>query len=149
MEDLHFNISINATQEKVWDALFSDSGYREWTSAFTEGSYAETDWKQGSKALFLDGKGNGMVAEIEVSRPYEFLSIKHLGELKNGVEDTTSEKVQEWAGAHENYTLTPNGNGGTDVHIDLESAIFPPQFVDFMKETWPRALNQLKTISER
>lgn len=61
MEKLHFSTNINAPREKVWDTLWNDNSYRKWTSAFMEGSYAETDnWKEGSKVLFLSPGGDGM-----------------------------------------------------------------------------------------
>ncbi len=148
MENIHFNILINATKEKVWESLFSDAAYREWTTAFAEGSYAETDWKQGSKALFMDGSRSGMVSEIEVSRPYDFLSIKHLGIIKDGVEDLTSEETKSWSGAHENYTLR-DAEGKTEVSIELESQGMKQEFVDYFNKTWPIALDKLKDIAER
>jgi hypothetical protein len=64
MEKMKFQTLINASKEKLWDTLWSDESYRAWTSAFMEGSMAETDWKEGSKVLFLDGKGSGMVSRI-------------------------------------------------------------------------------------
>ena len=67
---------------------------------------AITDWRKGGKVLFLDGVGHGMVSRIAEHRPNEFLSIQHLGEIKNGVEYTSSEAVKSWAGARENYTLS-------------------------------------------
>lgn len=67
MEKLNFAVSINAPAEKVWKVLFDDATYRNWTSVFAPGSYAETDWKEGSKALFSDGKGSGMVSRIAKS----------------------------------------------------------------------------------
>jgi hypothetical protein len=148
MENLHFNIVIDATKEKVWDALFSDANYREWTSVFAQGSYAETDWKEGSKALFMDGKRSGMVSEIEVSRPCEFLSIKHLGIIKEGVEDLTSPETLTWAGAHENYTLR-DVEGKTELVIELESKAMKQEFLDYFEKTWPVALQKLKGVAER
>ena len=65
MENMNFSVDINASKEKVWDALWEDASYRKWTSAFMEGSYAVTDnWKQGTKVLFLDPKGSGMVSMV-------------------------------------------------------------------------------------
>lgn len=148
MEHLHFNITINASAEKVWDSLFSDAGYREWTAAFSPDSFAVTDWKQGSKARFVDATNSGMISEIEVSRPYEFLSIKHLGMIKNGVEDVSSDEVKPWAGAHENYTLR-SSNGQTELQIDLESHAMAQEFIDYFSQTWPVALAKLKEIAER
>ena len=57
MEKVTFNIAIDAPREKVWETLWNDSSYREWTSVFSEGSKVETDWQIGGKVLFLDGQG--------------------------------------------------------------------------------------------
>ena len=146
MKNMNFEISINASREKVWNALFEDANYRKWTSAFGEGSHAVTDWKQGSKALFLGDKGSGMVSRIEENRPNEYMSIRHLGEVKDGVEDTTSEKVQQWNGAMENYTLTETPEG---THLKIEmSGNIPAEFEDYFLQTWPKALDKLKEIAE-
>jgi hypothetical protein len=144
MEKLKFNIVINATPEKVWKVLWSDDTYRKWTSAFAEGSCAETDWKQGSKVLFTDGKGSGMVSRIAESRPNEYMSFEHLGELKDGVEDTTSEKVKKWAGSHENYTLK-KVNGKTELSIDMD---INDEFKEMFAKIWPVALDNVKQLSE-
>jgi hypothetical protein len=145
MTKKQFKITIDASPEKVWHSLFDDQSYREWTTAFAADSHAETDWKKGSKALFLDGKGNGMVATIEESIPNKFLSIKHLGEIIGGKEDLTSERVTQWAGAHENYTLTPVGSK-TEVTIDMD---ITEEFLEMFSTMWPKALEKLKTVAER
>ena len=144
MEKLNFNVMINATPEKVWKVLWTDDTYRKWTSAFAEGSYAETDWKQGSKVLFLDGEGRGMVSRIAENRPNEYMSIEHLGEVNNGVEDTISSKVKEWVGAHENYTLK-KVNGKTELAIDMD---ITEEYKDMFSKMWPAALDNVKRLSE-
>lgn len=146
MEKLNFAISINAPKEKVWNILWDDASYRKWTSAFTADSYAETDnWKEGSKVLFLDGKGNGMVSMVAVNKPNEYMSFKHLGEVKNGVEDTTSDAVQQWSGAMENYTLLETASG-TDLKVDMD---ITEDFKDYFLKTWPLALEKVKTLAEQ
>jgi uncharacterized protein YndB with AHSA1/START domain len=146
MQKLNFSTSINASKEKVWKTLWDDSSYRKWTGAFQEGSYAETDnWKEGSKVLFLDGKRNGMVSQVAANRPNEFMSFKHLGEVKDGVEDTTSEKVKQWTGGMENYTLKET-NGVTELKVEMDII---EEFKDYFANTWPKALEQVKTLSEK
>ena len=145
MERKNFSISINASRAKIWDVLWSDSSYRKWTSVFAEGSRAETDWKKGSKVLFHDGKGDGMVSTIMENIPNEFMSIKHLGEVKNGIEDTASEKVKQWAGAMENYTLK-EVNGKTELNVDMDIA---EEYKDYFLTTWPKALEKVKELAER
>jgi uncharacterized protein YndB with AHSA1/START domain len=147
MEKMNFAITINAPKEKVWNALWKEESYRNWTSAFSASSYAVTDeWKQGSKVLFLDDSGSGMVSRVEENRPFEYMSFKHLGEVKNGVEDTTSAHVQVWNGAMENYTLTTTENG-TLLSVEL-SGNLPEEFKEFFLSAWPKALDKLKELAE-
>jgi len=144
MEKINFKTVINASPEKIWKVLWDDTTYRKWTSAFSEGSYAETDWKEGSKVLFLDGKGQGMVSRIAENRPNEYMSIEHLGEVKNGVEDTSSDRVKEWAGAHENYTLK-KVNGKTELSVDMD---ITEEFKEMFSQMWPKALDNVKKLAE-
>ncbi len=145
MEKLNFSITINAPKEKVWNGLWEDSSYRAWTSAFAPGSHAVTDWKEGSKVLFLDGKGQGMVSKIAVSRPNEYLSFEHLGIVKDGVEDFESEEVKKWAGAFENYALSES-NGTTNLQIDMDAN---NEWMEFFSKVWPQALEKVKELSEK
>ena len=144
---MEFNINIEAPKEKVWNTLWNDQTYREWTSAFAEGSCAETDWEKGSRVLFTDGKGSGMVSTIVENKLNEFMSIKHLGTIKNGVEDLDSEENKQWAGALENYTLLESG-GKTVLHVELSGLDIPKEFEDYFLQTWPKALDKLKALSE-
>jgi uncharacterized protein YndB with AHSA1/START domain len=144
MQKINFSTSINASKEKVWKTLWDDSSYRKWTSVFSESSHAVTDWKEGSKVLFLDGKGSGMVSKIEINRPNEHMSFKHMGEVKNGVEDTESDKVKGWAGAMEKYTLKEM-DGITELLVELDAN---DDFRAYFMETFPKALEQVKLLSE-
>ena len=145
MEKQEFKIAIDAPREKVWNVLWGKNSYPAWTSVFMEGSHVETDWKKGSKALFLDGKNQGMVSTIAENKPNEYMSIKHLGIVKDGVEDLDSEKTKEWAGALENYTLK-TVNGKTELIVDMEVT---DEFKDYFETTWPKALDKVKELAEK
>ena len=41
MKQLTFSTTIDAPKEIVWRTMLEDETYREWTSAFQEGSYGE------------------------------------------------------------------------------------------------------------
>ncbi len=144
MEKIRFTESINAPKEKVWEALWNDDNYRKWTSVFSPESHAITDWKEGSKVLFLDGKGSGMVSKIDKLVPNQMMSFLHLGVVKNGEEDTTSEAVKQWAGSHEDYFLQQN-DGTTELTVELDSN---DEFKTFFQQTFPKALRLVKEISE-
>jgi uncharacterized protein YndB with AHSA1/START domain len=148
MKNTQYKIKIDATREKVWNILWNDSTYPQWTAPFAEGSRAETDWKKGSKVLFLDGKGQGMVSTIVEKKPSEFMSFKHLGIVKDGVEDVDSPASQEWSGGFENYTLK-SIEGGTELIVDMSANNIPQEFVEYFEKTWPVALNKLKELAEQ
>lgn len=145
MEKSTFKITIDAPREKVWEVLWGDASYRQWTAVFAEGSRVETTWEKGSKVLFLGNSNEGMVARIADKVPNEYMSFQHLGEVNNGVEDVTSDKVKAWAGAFENYTLT-NVNGKTELLVDMDLA---DEFKDYFTKTWPQALEKVKELSEK
>ena len=144
MEKKEFSIDIHAPKEKVWAVLWKDSTYPKWTSVFSPGSVAETDWKKGSKVLFHDGKGSGMVSTIADKVTNEYMSFKHLGMVKDGKEDTDSPEVKAWAGATENYRLTSK-NGDTQLVVDIDLA---DDWKDYFTTTFPKALEIVKELAE-
>src|SRR5690242_9774199 len=119
MEKMQFPIKINAPREKVWQVLWNDDTYRKWTSAFHPGSYAESDWNEGSKILFLTPEGDGMHSVIAKKTPNEFISFQHLGEMKGGKEVPMNDKIKQWSGSLENYTLR-DADGGTDLLVEMD-----------------------------
>jgi uncharacterized protein YndB with AHSA1/START domain len=145
MDRLTFSTTINAPKEDVWRAMLADETYRQWTSAFEEGSYALTDWKEGSKALFLTPAGNGMVSRIVAHRLNEFLSIKHLGTVKDGVEDTESAEAKAWAGGLENYTLREGEDSSSTLTVEMD---VNDEYKSYFEQTWPKALTKLKEVAE-
>ena len=86
-----------------------------------------------------------MVSRIEENVTNEFMSFKHLGMVKNGVEDMDSEEVQKWKGAMENYTLK-DVNGKTELIIDIDIA---EDHSDYFQTTWPKALEKVKEMAEK
>ena len=100
--------------------------------------------------LFLgtdeNGKNEGgMVSRIAKNIPYQFLSIEHLGIVRDGVEDTTSEEAKSWAPAFEKYTFTEK-DGQTEVTIeqDLEE-----NYCEEFTELWRKALQKVKELAEQ
>ena len=149
MDKLHFEITINASRKKVWNTMLDKDSYREWTDVFMPGSYYVGDWSKGSKILFLapgkEGVMSGMVSQIEENRPYEYVSIEHVGVVHDGKEDMSSESVKGWAGAHENYTFK-EVNGATEVLVDMDSV---DEYKEMFHSIWPKALQKLKELAEK
>lgn len=144
MKTLHFQQLIRAPRQRVWDCMLADASYRDWTSAFCEGSYFEGNWQQGATIRFLSPGEHGMFAVIAEQRPHEYIAIKHLGEIRAGVVDTDSDAVRQWAPAYETYSFRDHPDGcELTVTMDCSDA-----FEEMMIATWPKALTRLQVLAE-
>jgi uncharacterized protein YndB with AHSA1/START domain len=144
MKDLQFSIAIAAPVARVWDCMFDPTAYRDWTRAFCEGSYYEGSWEAGRRLRFLDPQGFGTEAIVDERRLHELLSLRLVGEIKDGrpVADSHLHETP----AHERYAFTATPGGGTDLVVHLQS--WNNGFTDFLNDTWPKALARLKDLSE-
>lgn len=142
---IQFSATIAAPPARVVEVMTAPDTYRQWTAPFAEGSRFEGSWEQGAKIRFVSPSGDGMLSEIAEHRPESFISIRHLGYIANGIEDTDSEAVRAWAPAYENYTFTPVPEG-TRVDVDQDVA---KEWEEQLSEAWPKALAELKALCER
>lgn len=146
METIYFSAHINAPREKLWDIMLNKGTYEEWAKAFGEGSRYEGDWNEGSEIKFLAGdSGMGMASRIKESRRPKFVSIEHMGIVKDGIIDTTSDDAKKWAPSFENYTLT-EVDGGTELSVSVD---VPSEYKSMFEESWPVALQLLKEMAEK
>ncbi len=144
MKRLAFDILIQAPREIVWEVMLTPETYKDWTAALTEGSYYEGSWNQGESIRFMAPGGSGVVSVIAENRLYEYISIKHLGMIKDGIVDTESESVRSWAPAYENYTFLQTG-GATELKVETDTT---EDSEAHLAAIWPRALDRLKALCE-
>ena len=152
MKKLEFTVSINAPVSKVYDCMLginSKSTYEQWTALFNPTSTYEGSWEKGNKILFVgvdeNGEKGGMVSRIVENIPNRFVSIQHYGLYKADKEITAGPEVEKWANGLENYTFEEN-NGTTTVTVELDTT---EDFLDYMNQTYPKALDKLKEICEK
>ena len=152
MKKLQFKVSINAPVAKIYDFMLginNKSTYEQWTALFNPTSSYEGSWDKGSKILFIgvDEKGEkgGMVSRVAENIPNRFVSIQHYGLLSADKEITEGPEVEKWADGFENYTFEEN-NGTATVTVDLN---ITEDFLDYMNQIYPKALDKLKEICEK
>ncbi len=145
MKRFQFVVAITATPEQVWKHIITQDSFKEWTSAFAEGSYFEGSWEEGETIRFLkvneEGLKEGMVGVIEKNEPFRHISIKHIGWVVKGEDDTSV----EWAPAYENYTLEETEQG-TKLIVDADIL---EEYEEMFTRLWPKALDKLKTLAEK
>jgi uncharacterized protein YndB with AHSA1/START domain len=143
LKPINKQITINATANKVWQVLLTKETYLEWANIFQEGSdYLATDnFVQGSKVIFGDGIGNGMVALVSTNEPNHKIQFTYTGEIKDGVENS----MGELDGVTETYTLTQDGD---EVLLEVETSM-GDQWFEMMDTAWDKAMVIIKELSEK
>jgi len=115
---------------------------------FSPTSYYKGTWEKGTTMHFLaeDENGNisGMISRIKENITNKFISIEHYGWIQNGEEITEGEEVEGMKGALENCTITLKGIQ-TELKVDTDTFL---EMKDFFLNTWPKALEKLKSICE-
>lgn len=144
MATLQFGIDIAAPAGRVWDRMFDPLAYRDWTRAFAEGSYCEGVWATGQRLRFLDPRGFGMEAVVDECVPHQRMSLRLVGEIRDGrpLADSSLHRAPAW----ERYVFHAAPGGGTRLAIHLQG--WDDGFTDFLQDTWPRALLRLKALAE-
>lgn len=149
MKTINLTIEINTSPENVWKAIVSPEYYNSWTYVFTATSHFKGGWNKGDTIRFLayskDGKLDGMVSEIAESIFPSFLSIRHLGYVYDGKDDTESDEIKSWAPAYENYSLTKSGDKSTLFELFMDVT---DDYYDMFMDLWPKALKALKSTAE-
>lgn len=149
MKTLEFKTTIHAPVPQVWEIMLNSDTYRQWTSPFTEGSYFVGTWEEGTRMYFLNPENAGMVAEVAQNRRHEFISLKILGFVADGIEDFESEEVKAWAPAFENYEFSPSPSDPTGDSTELRVTVEVAQEHEaMMTEPWLQALEVLKALCE-
>lgn len=139
------NINIQASPEKVWKVLLDDTFSRTWYQHFSEGSHAITTWEEGSKAIFKDNSGMGMISRVISNKPNSLLDIEYEGVLTAaGEEDYDSAYAQQVKGGRETYTLTGDNES---THLAISSDMDETYF-DQMSAAWDKALDNIKSLAE-
>ncbi len=144
MKVLKFSTDIKASREKVWEVLWNEDTYKQWTKVFGEGSTTKSDWNEGDPIAFLDSKGNGMQSKINKKLPPETMVFQHLKVIKDGDVQPTTPESKQWEGALESYNLSEN-NGTTTLLVKMDSA---KEYEDFFEENFPKALEIIKQMAE-
>jgi len=147
METLSYEIVINASQQKVWDTLWNEKSYAQWTKFFNPASDSlmRSDWKVGGKTYFTNTDGEGMVSTIDLLEEPNQIIFKHLGMIdKDGNEDTESREVKQWSGCFEKYILI-DFDGKTKLHAEVQ---VENEWQEHMNTGFTKGLEIVKHLAE-
>lgn len=131
MADLHHQININATPDKVYAALATQEGLRGWWTADTK-----ADEKVGGKAEFGFDK-RGMVFRMKIEKL----------EAGKRVVWTCYGDQPEWNGTTLTWDLAPNDRG-TTVRFTQTGWKAVTEMYAICNSTWGELMYRLKSYAE-
>ena len=137
-------IEITASRTKVWEVLTDEAFTPRWYGTFSLGARPETTWEEGSKVLFTDLSGGGLVGEVIVNKPGQMISIEYQGVVFGGEEDYLSEDAMQVKGCEDRYLLTDQ-DGKTELTVQVDTTL---DSFDSMSSAWKRALGKIKMLAE-
>ena len=144
IKKLIFTQEINASAETVWNLMWDKKVYIDWTSPFCEGSYYAGEIELGSRIHFMTPSGQGMYGDVFYLIPNKFIIFKHIGNVLNFNEMPLDAETEKWTGSFETYKLD-EVDGRTTLIVEVDCV---EQYVNYMNEKFPFALQELKKISE-
>lgn len=143
MNELKFQVEINAAKEKVWSTLWQDETFRQWADIIDPGTYMVGELKEGNEVQFISSEnGYGVTSLVEELTPNHFLLLRHSVDTQD---NGGRERKKEWTGGKESYALYER-DGTTTL-----AALFdvPPELEEYFKRNYPKALERVKVLAEK
>lgn len=143
MKEMQFTVEIGTSREKVWQTLWQDETFREWSGLIDPGTYMEGELREGGTVQFISAaNGYGVTSLVEKLVPTEYLLLKHQADTQ---EHGTAERKDEWTGGSESYTLREQ-DGATTLTLTCD---VPNEMEKYFQKAYPNALNKIKELAEK
>lgn len=142
MKQMHFEIVIHASKEKIWEVLWEDNTLRQWAGIVDPGTYMLGKLEEGKTVQFNSEQGYGVTSFVEKLTPNEYVLLKHKADTEDFGD---SGREDQWTGGDESYTLDDT-DGVTRLILELD---VPEELEEIMNTSYPKALNKVKELSEK
>lgn len=146
IEKLHFSININATKEKVWEALWNKESYKIWIAPFGEGSHYKGDLAPNSRVHFLMSNGSGIYSDVMFYKEHSLIVFRHVGGVEDCEEQEIDNESRHWTGCFEVYRLVEINANTTELEVEVDVT---DAHIEFMKKKFPISLEKVKELSEK
>lgn len=142
MNTLEFSVTISASKDTVWNVLWDDKSFRDWSNIIDEGTYMVGSLIEGKTVEFMSASGYGVTSKVNKLIPNEFIEFIHMSDTQNSGKNL---REAEWTGNTESYTLTAK-EGKTILTIKSE---IPDNQLETFNSRIPLALERIKLLAER
>lgn len=166
METLTFKTTIQSPIENVYEALCNKRLFGEWTSVFNPVTYTYNGWESATEEYFLGfgypAKEGTAPRESQEQDPEKRIVTIHMTWTEYETADLFDEEEEEYPGSGDSdFTDHSKPCGGKlsgydvaqhnyDDQIELTIKFDCPRHnMKYFNQTWPIALEKVKTIAER
>lgn len=133
------SIEIEAAPEQIWEVITTPTRVRQWAKAFMEGTYAESDFQQGSIITWYTGDGE--VAAKGIVTLKDKPSILELSYF----DDPTQAAPASLDKYQEIFKLKTNGNKTV---LTIEAGPLAVKYTNMHDPMWQKALELIKEVVE-
>ncbi len=85
-----------------------------------------------------------MYSDIIFLKENEFIYFSHIGMVRDFKELSLDAETERWSGCIESYNITTEGST-SKLKVEVDAIA---EYADYMKKTFPLALQKLKELSE-
>ncbi len=132
------SIELPIPASQVWQILTEPMHVAEWASAFSEGTYVETDWKEGSEVLWKTKEG------ITGAKGFMEKLVKNALLVVRFYDDVNAKTGDDLGNYRESFSLE-EANGKTV--LTIQSGPQPVKFVKSQAPLWENALKKINEIA--
>lgn len=147
MQKMKFSVEIKAPREKVWDTLWQDTTFRDWSSIIDPGTYMEGKLQEGNEVNFIgnsDGGANfGVTSRVEKLIPNKFILFSRIADIKVDKDGSIEKRDTQWTGGVESYELEES-NGKVTLSVTQD---VPDELVEYFETKYPKALERVKILA--
>ncbi|MGV3766256.1 MAG: SRPBCC family protein [Chitinophagaceae bacterium] len=133
------SIEINASPARTWAVITGKETLRRWAAAFGEGTWAETNWVQGSEVVWKDNEGNtGAKGIILVNEPGSLLKTGYYDDIRSAPPTPLGEYTEIFALAEK----------AGDTILSTDAGPLSLKHIKAHQPMWEDALKRIKKIAE-
>ena len=149
MQNMQHSIEIDASKEKIWNVLWSDNTFRDWSSIIDEGTFMVGNLEEGSEVNFIgnktEGVSYGVTAKVEKLTPNELISFTRIADIQVNEDGSISKRDKQWAGSLESYELEEHDH---KITLSITQDV-PEELVEYFQAKLPQALERIKELAEK
>lgn len=140
MDSIRTTTQVKAGKEKIWDILTDPQYTKQWASAFSPGTYVETDWQEGSEVVWKDATGDvGAKGIVTTHVPNSQLIVSFYDDVNAWKGDPLGEYAERYSVSEKDGVTT----------LNFEAGPLPLKYVKSHSVLWDKAIKIIEELAQK